>query len=339
MGIRRVVCCAACLSILAALRRSNPAAVEAAGGADSSQSSVYERTLSGVAEAGRFIRQMLETKAKNARTGASNAQRKPTEIQLCVVGLGRTGSTSMYTALKQLGYTPLHDPERMSISDLSSALFAETIPVDEFANEIGNRGFDAFLYYGYDFVDWCVREKRRVVLTLRDDAKGWAESWRRAVPILDYLEGRPFVWARPVQEILPVMRYVCKDIPTAGRPERYKDLDALMEGYDIHNDKIRSMVPSELLLEFNVKEGWEPLCHFLGRDIPRTEFPHVNDKVVMKAILATFCIISWIWPLIPMGMLLIVLRMMKGFIVYIRRCDRNNKTRHERGKIKRKKAA
>lgn len=31
-------------------------------------------------------------------------------------------------------------------------------------------------------------------------------------------------------------------------------------------------------LEFNVKQGWEPLCSFLGVDVPDVPFPRLNDK-------------------------------------------------------------
>ena len=31
------------------------------------------------------------------------------------------------------------------------------------------------------------------------------------------------------------------------------------------------------MLEFHVKEGWEPLCKFLGREVPKQGFPHVNE--------------------------------------------------------------
>jgi hypothetical protein len=36
-----------------------------------------------------------------------------------------------------------------------------------------------------------------------------------------------------------------------------------------HNGKIRRVVPKETLLEFNVKQGWGPLCEL-------TEVPHQN---------------------------------------------------------------
>jgi hypothetical protein len=37
-------------------------------------------------------------------------------------------------------------------------------------------------------------------------------------------------------------------------------------------------VPAERLLVYEVKEGWEPLCEFLGVEAPKDEpFPHLND--------------------------------------------------------------
>ena len=44
-------------------------------------------------------------------------------------------------------------------------------------------------------------------------------------------------------------------------------------------------MPKHRLLEYEVKEGWEPLCRFLGKEVPVGEaFPNVNDsKYFVKA--------------------------------------------------------
>lgn len=39
---------------------------------------------------------------------------------------------------------------------------------------------------------------------------------------------------------------------------------------------IRGLVPKERLLEWSVDEGWEPLCAFLGKEVPDEPFPHAN---------------------------------------------------------------
>jgi hypothetical protein len=33
---------------------------------------------------------------------------------------------------------------------------------------------------------------------------------------------------------------------------------------------------------FEPKEGWEPLCKFLGKPVPDQPFPHINDSEQFK---------------------------------------------------------
>ncbi|THV83930.1 hypothetical protein D6D26_10146 [Aureobasidium pullulans] len=49
------------------------------------------------------------------------------------------------------------------------------------------------------------------------------------------------------------------------------------DGYEEHNALVTKLVPKERLLLYKLGSGWEPLCQFLGRDIPDVEFPHVNE--------------------------------------------------------------
>ena len=46
--------------------------------------------------------------------------------------------------------------------------------------------------------------------------------------------------------------------------------------YRQHNERVQNVIPAERLLVFNVKQRWEPLCEFLGFDIPSTQFPRAN---------------------------------------------------------------
>ncbi|KAI9146869.1 putative efflux pump antibiotic resistance protein [Paramyrothecium foliicola] len=48
--------------------------------------------------------------------------------------------------------------------------------------------------------------------------------------------------------------------------------------YDEYYRKIRSMVPPERRLEYKIGDGWEPLCEFLGKEIPNVPFPRMNDR-------------------------------------------------------------
>jgi len=45
-----------------------------------------------------------------------------------------------------------------------------------------------------------------------------------------------------------------------------------------HYQMIREIVPPENLLEYRIGAGWDPLCRFLGNDIPNKPFPNPNDS-------------------------------------------------------------
>jgi hypothetical protein len=53
--------------------------------------------------------------------------------------------------------------------------------------------------------------------------------------------------------------------------------------FTAHYANVRKGVPKDKLLEFEVKEGWGPLCAFLGKDIPAMDFPNTNDKKMFFA--------------------------------------------------------
>lgn len=46
-----------------------------------------------------------------------------------------------------------------------------------------------------------------------------------------------------------------------------------------HCAMIRGLVPKERLLEWRVEDGWEPLCEFLKKDVPKEPFPRANDAM------------------------------------------------------------
>lgn len=48
-----------------------------------------------------------------------------------------------------------------------------------------------------------------------------------------------------------------------------------------HNEWIRSLVPKDKLLEYEVSSGWGPLCEFLGEDVPDEPFPRGNEAEIL----------------------------------------------------------
>ena len=62
------------------------------------------------------------------------------------------------------------------------------------------------------------------------------------------------------------------------------------------NAEVIREVPADKLLVFEVKQGWSPLCQFLGVPEPEVPFPNVNDTKEQEENLAKMkklCLVIW----------------------------------------------
>jgi hypothetical protein len=58
---------------------------------------------------------------------------------------------------------------------------------------------------------------------------------------------------------------------------RFADRGHAIDVFNRHIDEVRKQIPADRLLVYEVAEGWEPLCAFLGVDVPDAPFPNVNN--------------------------------------------------------------
>ena len=66
-----------------------------------------------------------------------------------------------------------------------------------------------------------------------------------------------------------------------GRVERAANIGA----YTRHIEAVRRDVPANRLLELEGSDGWEPLCRFLGVDVPAGPFPCLNEREHTRGLL------------------------------------------------------
>ena len=50
-----------------------------------------------------------------------------------------------------------------------------------------------------------------------------------------------------------------------------------VKAFEAHVDAVRTSIPPNRLLVYEVKDGWEPLCSFLAMPVPSTPFPNTNN--------------------------------------------------------------
>jgi hypothetical protein len=63
---------------------------------------------------------------------------------------------------------------------------------------------------------------------------------------------------------------------------RFENRSHAIKVFERHNEEVRRRVPRDKLLVYEVKEGWGPLCEFLGVEEPGKPFPRLNDAAEMR---------------------------------------------------------
>ncbi|QBD83611.1 sulfotransferase family protein [Ktedonosporobacter rubrisoli] len=202
-------------------------------------------------------------------------------MKIIGAGFGRTGTLSLKTALEELGFNPCyHMVEVFKHREHADIWYAaaQGEPVN----------WRALLKEYQATVDWpgCtfykelmeVYPEAKVLLTVRDPEK-WYESAMST--IYQSAERRGLV-QNIMGLMMPNMRRFVRMIKaviwngTFGG--EFPDKAHAIAVFERHIEEVKRSVPAERLLIYNVKEGWEPLCAFLGVPVPSTPFPHINDR-------------------------------------------------------------
>jgi hypothetical protein len=225
-------------------------------------------------------------------------------------GFGRTGTTSLKAALEELGFGPSYtlsevfrNPDHVRVWEAARGS----------AGEVDWEGFLA----GYGVaVDWpaCsfyeeIMEafpEAPVILTVRDPAP-WYESTRSTIYELRRLTTGPLPVRAAFALAAPLVPGVAGTVRLADRlvwegtfGGRFEDRDYAMEVFGHHNEAVRLRVPPERLLVFDVREGWAPLCAFLGVEVPDRPFPRLNEARQMRRRLIGLVALSAAAPALAM---------------------------------------
>lgn len=194
-------------------------------------------------------------------------------LKVVGAGIGRTGTMSLKLALEQLGFGPCHHMVEV-LNNMPAQL-----PLWQAAVE-GQPDW-AKIYQGYhSAVDWPTARFYRELHVAYPDAKfvlgyrspqSWAESFQHTIYMaLSDISKAPeeqHDWLRMVTELL-----VQNGIPPG------LDLAGLEKGFETHVESVKAAIPPERLLVFQAKNGWDPLCRFLGVPVPDGPYPRTNDR-------------------------------------------------------------
>jgi hypothetical protein len=124
----------------------------------------------------------------------------------------------------------------------------------------------------------------KFILTTREDSEVWFRSWETLTTSITEPTNFGSLFFTSVKSYSHYLRWlfsvVNKDetFLTSSFPLPGQNKQAAIESYEEHNRRVRELVPSERLLEYSVKQGWQPLCDFLELpECPDTPFPKTNS--------------------------------------------------------------
>lgn len=194
-------------------------------------------------------------------------------LEVIGAGFGRTGTLSLKLALEQIGFGPCY--HMMEV--LKNPRFAEYWKRAAFGESVS---WDE-VFAGYrSTVDWpgCSYWKElsmaypeaKVILTVRDPIR-WHESTQNTIFSKALMERAAA--APPVENRMGMMKKILGDTFSG----RVADREHAVDVFNKHIETVRSTIPPKRLLVFDVADGWEPLCNFLGVGVPATPFPRTNS--------------------------------------------------------------
>jgi len=183
---------------------------------------------------------------------------------------------SLKRAVEQLGLGPCHHMEEVfahpeQVAHWQAAAAGRPVKWDE-------------VFAGYRAqVDWpgahvwrelaAAYPKARVIHTLRPEELWWNSFSTTIARLL--LTYREIVLPPQVTAIMDAATEFVTHQTFGGRID---DRGTALSAYRLRTEEVRAAIPPERLLVFDVAEGWEPLCCFLGCTVPKTPFPNTNSN-------------------------------------------------------------
>lgn len=202
-------------------------------------------------------------------------------MKIIGAGFGRTGTMSLRAALIELGFDPCYHMLEVfkhpaHIQKWLAAAQGESVDWQAFLGSF-QAGVDYPLSAFYREL-MAVYPEAKVILTVRDPER-WYESTRETIyqgtAVPEWLLG-----------LLPPFRNMKRMVNAAIWERifagRFEDRDYAIRVFEEHIATVQAHVPPERLLTYHVKDGWAPLCEFLGLPIPDRPFPHINQRRTTK---------------------------------------------------------
>ncbi|KAK7416604.1 hypothetical protein QQX98_005075 [Neonectria punicea] len=242
-----------------------------------------------------MVRFIIDSKEKPVNEG--------TPLLLIGAGVPRAATSSMQAAFEQLGFTPC-----LHMAEILPHVSREQLMLDAVAEKDTQRRHKLLheLIDGYvsvcdlpaalfvaDLMDMYPDAK--VVLNGRPSSEVWARSAKES---LGFFFTPWFKWTGLLWKNDRLWYSLNMEVVKWFKANHGVDDVFTAKGYEMYYDDVRTEARnrSMKILEFKAEDGWEPLCKFVGKEVPKTPFPRLNEKktfTIVKSIIIARGLLSW----------------------------------------------
>jgi hypothetical protein len=207
-------------------------------------------------------------------------------LKVIGTGMGRTGTYSLKLALEQLGFGKCYHMAELFENPQGLVYFEKA--------ERGEEVDWDTLFDGYhSAVDYPVARYYKQIIAKYPDARiihtiREPESWYQSASQTIIWASKPsfgrifklmlkLPFSPELRKQMPILKFNGSLIENEFGKD-YKNKDEVIKRFNQHNETVMKTIPKEKLLVFDAKQGWEPLCNFLGVPVPDAPFPQSNNR-------------------------------------------------------------
>lgn len=215
-------------------------------------------------------------------------------IKIIGAGFPRTGTTTLKRSLESLGFDRVYHMKELLVNP-------DMLHYWKTLDQTGDTDWDS-LYAHFDAtVDfpgypWYKEHMKRypdarVILTVRD-----FESWYKSVTSTVLTAGPQtpgekikmigkLLASSRARKVVACIKFFKNKFFAREFEGRFEDKAYAEKRWNEHLEEVKNHVPKDKLLVYDVRDGWKPLCDFLGVPEPKEPLPHLNKKENFKQML------------------------------------------------------
>jgi hypothetical protein len=215
-------------------------------------------------------------------------------IKIIGAGFPRTGTTTLKESLETLGYKHVYHMKELLVNPDKLHYWQTLAETGDTDWESLYQGYDATVDFpGYPWYKAHMKKypDAKVILTVRD-----FEAWYKSVDSTVFragpqtpgekikMMGKLLASAR-ARKVVKCIKFFKKTFFANELQGQFQDKAFAKKAWEDHIADVKATVPKDKLLVYDVRDGWGPLCKFMGVPEPSEPLPHLNKKENFKEML------------------------------------------------------